>query len=200
MKQQTLKMAIKAIRNYTKSKSVELTFSDNDDGKVYFLTINRNTIRIDIDGKISLEIPAETVDNFKFPEEVTIISVLEISANYQTHSNHIKHEAQFYIFLFRLMGEKVFLILEDETGMHTCWYINKKLITLEQGEDVVCARISDLFCRYRTHGLYEIKMFSAMAKTTTMSDFLDELETSSNEVNKRFIREDDTIVSIQPVK
>lgn len=184
----TAKAVIKAIHNYAKSRSFTLVLSSKDKTLQYSFDITKEHVKVTYTfGNAEISHVVADIDTFSLPDEVVVDSLIDITQYGEKHSQSVQFEAQLFVILFRLMGDHIFLMIEKDGQMLECRYIDKKLFIVEQTDDTLTLRASNLFRYHKDNGKYEVRVFGPILSNVTPASYKEEVIAIAETTGKQFI-------------
>jgi hypothetical protein len=189
----TVKAVIKALHQYSDYKTFKVTFQDRKEGTVYIFHVNKEQVKLEY-GKPDdalLMIKVEDIEMLKLPKHLIAIKLEDISYApdgkiYEMHTICVKYEAQLFIKVFRVMKDRVFFTVFHDKNYIDCYYIDGKLIYIEEDDQDFNVMITDLYKLHKTHENYKIVNINGLLNRYDFSSFLEEKEKVARMLGKKY--------------
>lgn len=189
----TAKSVVKALHQYSDYRFFKLKFEDKKSKKEYIFHINKESVRMEVGlPGDTLLISVSDIEMLELPKILIPISLEDRSyapdgSIYEQHTINVRYEAQLFIKVFRIMKDRVFFTVLHEGEYIDCYYIDGKLIYLEEGSDYN-VMITDLYKFNKTHQNYRILTINGLLNRYDFSSFLEEREKVAKLIGKRYVK------------
>lgn len=107
---------------------------------------------------------------------------------YERNTLKVHYPAQLYLKLFKLMRDRVCFIFEAEGKQFQCYYVDGKVLYIEETENEYKVMGSNLFHLATIYPEYNILMVSYPLKRHTYGDYLDIHREIAKKLNKEYIK------------
>jgi len=201
----TAKSVVKHLHDFCGSHHFKMKFVDPQTKMEYNFEISKGKIGL-ICAKESFEVKSnvEDLEMLSLPMALVPMKLVDImyasagdgslyeehELNFakEVHNVHVNQEVQVFVKLFKIMRERVTLTLKVGDEYLECYYIDGKLIYIEETDDSYTAVITDLFKFYRARGEYSILSLGTRLERFDFSKFLSHHQGIATKMGKTFNR------------
>lgn len=176
----TVKNYISNLYNVAGKNKYEVTFKGEHTGFTYKFKIH-NGIKLYVEGidDMSMLLNIDNIDTVSFSDETLVpISLQETTFRgedeiYEQTLINICYPAQMYTKLIRLMKERVNLLFRHDDKYYYCYYVDGKVLYIEEDDNTYVLHGTNLFHLGTTHPNYEILAVSPPLKRYRYGDYMD---------------------------
>lgn len=184
----TAKSVVKSIQSNARGRRYVLTFEKETDKSQFIFDIDKDGIILtQIENSMELCQFIEDLDMVYLPEGLVALSLIEYSPHGEMHSQLVKFEAQLFVIVFRLMKDKVHLLIEKNGKIFECEYIDRRVFIKEINDDSVVLRSTNLYKLHKVEGDYNIRVFSQISVSISPDSYANDTKELAHSLGKEFI-------------
>ena len=176
----TLKNYINYLNEYAEDNKYELIVRGMQTKYIYKFTIKDGIMLSISKGSVDrLLLKIEDIENLQLDDEhfkpvkLTETTYRPDNTVYEKSEKNIYYEVQLYIKLFRLMRERVNFVFKHRNKFYYCYYVDGKILYIEEDENNYNVRGTDFFTLGTTHAGFKILYVSPSIERLKYGDFLD---------------------------
>ena len=192
----TLKNFLKYLKKFAGNNKYTLELLGEQTGYNYKFTVHKELdVLIYVDeNSPNILTSVEDIDFLHFNDKSFKAIKLEetvhrgYSEMYEHSVINIYYEAQLYIKLFRLMKERVSFMFRYNDKYYYCYYIDGKVLYIEENEEQYIVRGTSLFHLNKSFPGYEILSVSEPLNRYSYGKFLDVHDAIAKKKNKELVK------------
>lgn len=190
----TLKSVVKQLKNFAGDKTIFLNTFDKKSERGYNFEITSSEIWMEVQiGNSAGRSKVDDIEMIELPKFLKILSLKEESyftygGIFEEQKTNVAFEAQLFVKVFRIMKERAFFTVTQNSNYLDCYYVDGKVFYIEETDDEYKVMGTDLFKLHNSHNNYRIFTVDTLPQNMDYSTFLDEQERIAKTLNKKFVK------------